>query len=241
MSPDMSPNANKAPSGSLMLDDETVIRYLRAHPEFFARHPGFTADILLPHDSGQAVSLVERQVSLLRERNIELRKRLASLLHAASDNDQLFAKTRTLTLALLDAPDLASLEGHLRSQLLEDFGADFISCHYAGVSPRQTVSASLGLVQHCAGRGDIPLPQMTGNKGRYCGPLRAEEMTAAFGPEANSAGSAVLVTLQGPSGSGLTGLLAIGSRQPGHFSPDMGTLFISHLGDVLARALLRVL
>ncbi len=84
-------------------DAEAVAAYLRAHPEFFVDHDELLAELRLPHQPGAAVSLVERQVKLLRERNIEMRHRLSQLMDVARDNDRLFDKTRRLVLDLLDA------------------------------------------------------------------------------------------------------------------------------------------
>jgi uncharacterized protein len=104
---------SNAQAAAMLLDDETVMRYLRDHTDFFQRHPELVSELELPHESGSAVSLVERQVALLRDRNIELRKRLGTLLQAAEENDALFTKTRALTLALLDAGSLDDLDAAL--------------------------------------------------------------------------------------------------------------------------------
>ena len=82
------------------------MRYLRENPDFFGRHPMLLTDLSLPHDSGEAISLVERQVAILRERNIDMRRRLTHLVGAANTNDTLFEKTRRFTLNMLDCDDL---------------------------------------------------------------------------------------------------------------------------------------
>ena len=82
--------------------DEQVAEYLRSNPDFFKQQPGLLADLTLPHESGNAISLVERQVSILRERNMDMRHRMSSLLDNARDNDRLFDKTKRLVLALLE-------------------------------------------------------------------------------------------------------------------------------------------
>ena len=87
-------------------DAEAVAAYLRAHPEFFVDHDELILELRIPHQPGTAVSLVERQVKLLRERNIEVRHRLSHLMDVARDNDRLFDKTRRLVLDLLDANSL---------------------------------------------------------------------------------------------------------------------------------------
>ena len=92
------------------LDSESVAAYLRQHPEFFVDHEELIPELRIPHQPGEAVSLVERQVKLLRERNIEMRHRLSQLMDVARDNDRLFDKTRRLVLDLLDAASLEELQ-----------------------------------------------------------------------------------------------------------------------------------
>ena len=109
-------------------DEDSVMRYLRDNPDFFGRHPTLLTDLSLPHDSGQAISLVERQVAILRERNIDMRRRLTHLVGAANDNDTLFEKTRRFTLHALDCESLDAIDGVLADTLIDDFAADFAHC-----------------------------------------------------------------------------------------------------------------
>jgi uncharacterized protein YigA (DUF484 family) len=216
------------------LNEDAVARYLREHREFFSRHPRLLADLHLPHEAGRAVSLIERQVTLLRERNFDTRKCLSQLVDAAHANDALFAKTRHLTLVLLEARTVAEIDAVLGHELETHFGADDVACHYA-----TPFAAPQGrhLVRHgsCA---SLPLPQLShGGNGVICGAIRPDEYRALFGTSAGAA-SAALVGLTAP---GLTGLLAIGSRNPNRFSPEMGPLFVRYVGDVLARVLQRSL
>jgi uncharacterized protein YigA (DUF484 family) len=216
------------------LDDDAVVRYLREHPEFFARHPRLLADLRLPHEAGKAVSLVERQVSLLRERNIDTRKRLALLLDTAHANDALFEKTRTLTLALLDARTLDDIDQTLGTALKSSFDADHVACHYAApvIGPR-----GRHLVPHESSTS-LPLVRLANGGDRVvCGAIRADEYRDLFGESAGDA-SAALVGMQSTR---LNALLAIGSRNPARFSTGMGPLFVRYIGDVLVRVLGRAL
>ncbi|HBD12033.1 MAG TPA: DUF484 domain-containing protein, partial [Porticoccaceae bacterium] len=88
------------------LSARQVSEFLLENPDFFSRHPDLVADLELPHESGKAVSLIERQISVLRERNMEMRQRLNSMLESAQANDKLFEKTKRLVLSLLDASTL---------------------------------------------------------------------------------------------------------------------------------------
>jgi uncharacterized protein YigA (DUF484 family) len=231
------------------LDDEVVARYLREYPEFFARHPRLLAELKLPHERGTAVSLIERQVTLLRERNIDTRKRLAQLVATAHANDALFEKTRRFTLHLLDAHTPADIDDALGAELLVNLAADHVVCHY--VHPVRVEGRHL--VPHESGAA-LPLRQLSRNLSPngspngtpsgapnaasvLCGTIRDEEYRELFGESAGHA-SAVLVALQARR---LTGILAIGSRDPARFSAEMGSLFARYLGDVLARVLERSL
>jgi len=107
------------------LTEEQVCDFLRKHSNFFYRNPDLLAEMSLPHDSGEAVSLVERQVSLLRERNIDMRHRLSKLLDNARANDVLFDKTRRLLLTLLEGTSLTQLVDSLHFSLDRDFAIPF--------------------------------------------------------------------------------------------------------------------
>src|SRR5690606_36349176 len=109
------------------LDADAVAQYLRQHPEFFVDFEELIPELRIPHQPGQAVSLVERQVKLLRERNIELRQRLNQLMDVARDNDRLFDKSKRLVLALLDAGDLEDLISAVEDSLRHDFQVPFVS------------------------------------------------------------------------------------------------------------------
>jgi len=59
------------------LNDLSVAEYLQTYPDFFERNGPLLAKLRLPHlrDAGATVSLVERQVEVLRERNQSLERK----------------------------------------------------------------------------------------------------------------------------------------------------------------------
>ena len=89
------------------LDPKAVEAFLRAHPNFLQDRPGLLAVLNLPHGGEGAVSLVERQVSVLRERNIASRQKLAELSDISRENDRLLDATRNTILALLAGENLS--------------------------------------------------------------------------------------------------------------------------------------
>ncbi|PTS82189.1 DUF484 domain-containing protein [Pseudomonas sp. HMWF032] len=209
------------------LDSETVAAYLRLHPEFFIDHDELIPELRIPHQRGDTVSLVERQVKLLRERNIEMRHRLSQLMDVARDNDRLFDKTRRLVLDLLDASSLEEVVSCVEDSLRREFQVPFVS-----------------LILFC----DVPLPVgrsvssaeahqaigglLAGGK-TICGVLREHELNFLFGNEDGAqVGSAAVVSI---SHQGLHGVLAIGSADPQHYKSSLGTLFLGYIAEVLAR------
>lgn len=108
-----------------VLTPEAVYGFLRNNPDFFKRHPGLLADLTLPHETGRAISLIERQVAVLRERNAALKHKLAGLVTNARENDRLFERTKRLVLNLLDCQDGADLVEATVVNLQQEFAIPF--------------------------------------------------------------------------------------------------------------------
>lgn len=215
------------------MDEDDIRDFLVQNPDYLQKNPELLSLLQVPHPSGAAVSLVERQVSVLRERNVDLRHRLRDLGSTAKENDQLFADTRNLVLSLLSANSLSELEQALLSVLRDRFDIEY---------------ASFSLFEE-AFPGDGPLRRLPESqfKGRLgallrngvsgCSALRAEEFEFLF-PGARLVGSAAIAVLE-HDGRAL-GAIAVGSSNAGHYGSSMGTLFLEFAAEVLARLLPRM-
>ena len=213
------------------LDSETVAAYLRLHPEFFIDHDELIPELRIPHQRGDTVSLVERQVKLLRERNIEMRHRLSQLMDVARDNDRLFDKTRRLVLDLLDATSLEEVVSAVEDSLRREFQVPFVGLILFSDAPLPVGRSVSSAEAHQAVGG-----LLAGGK-TICGVLRDHELKFLFGEEAGAqVGSAAVVAL---TYQGLHGVLAIGSADPQHYKSSLGTLFLGYIAEVLARVLPR--
>lgn len=213
------------------LDSETVAAYLRLHPEFFVQHEELIPELRIPHQPGEAVSLVERQVKLLRERNIEMRHRLSQLMDVARENDRLFDKTRRLVLDLLDAASLEEVVSAVEDSLRHEFQVPFVSLILFSENTLP-VGRSVTSAEAHQSIGGL----LVGGK-TICGVLRSHELEFLFGAqEREQVGSAAVVGL---SHQGLHGVLAIGSPDPQHYKSSLGTLFLGYIAEVLARVLQR--
>jgi uncharacterized protein YigA (DUF484 family) len=215
------------------LATEDVLAYLGRHPDFFLRHEQVLCDLELPHRAGTAVSLVERQVSLLRERNIESRTRLNRLLEHARDNDELFTKTRQLVLGLLEARTLEQLAQTLMQSIRREFGVEH--CRLLLVEDGDT-HWSEGGERVMRGEAEATLKSMFRPGKPIVGPLRPQERALLFAADAEAVHSAVMV----PVGAEKPiALLAAGSSDARRFHGEMGTLFMEFIGDALQRLLPR--
>lgn len=218
-----------------MTDDTGVADYLRAHPDFFERHPEVLEQLQLPHQSGAAISLIERQVSVLRERNLDMRQRLNALLATARDNDKLFEKTKRLVLALLEAHQLSEVVDALYHSLAADFDVPFYNLVLLGEATALPASGArvVGLDEAQQSIGAL----LRGNRA-ICGILRREELQFLFGDDAARVGSVAAVPLYRGR---VFGVLAIGHGDPNHYRSSMGTLFLSYIAEVLNRVCPRLL
>lgn len=208
------------------LDPEGVARYLLDHPDFLSRHPEVLDQLQLPHASGEAVSLIERQVEQLRARNEKLVGQLEQLLKVAGENEALMTRLHELTLELMTIGDLAAFFDRLAEVLQDEFEADVLNItlfdHDVEAGDRTPIF-----------RADREEPELQPlgaqlDKGESsCGRLNRAKLDALFRSRAQWVQSTALVPI------GDKGFLAIGSSDPARYYPGMGTLFLDLLAQVI--------
>lgn len=213
----------------VVLDPDRVADYLRQHPDFFIDYESLLPELALPHHTGEhAISLVERQVSVLRARNRDVRNRLNRLLEAARENDRLFHKTQTLVLALLEQRTTDEVVTAVESSLRDDYQVDV--CRLLLLSEAEQRDAQ----QHIGALLTTRQP--------VCGHLRPQETAFLFAHASQPVRSAAVVAITRPNAAldePLLGVLAIGSFDAEHYHAGMGTLFLSYIAEVLSRTLVR--
>lgn len=208
-----------------------VVEFLRQHPAFFAEYDELLPDLIIPHQRGQSVSLVERQVKLLRERNIEVRHRLNHLMEVARENDRLFEKSRRLVLGLLEAQSLDQVIASIEDSLRNDFQVPFVSLILFSEANRFT---NARCVTHSEAREAIG--HLLDSNKTLSGVLRPDELGFLFGESGQEVASTALAPIQH---HGMHGVLALGSRDAQQYKSATGTLFLGYVADALARVLLR--
>ena len=222
---------------SLQIDEQEVADYLRRHPRFFEDKPSLLSDLRVPHQAGSAVSLVERQVTTLRESNENRQAQLDGLIQIARDNDRLNFHLHQLTLQLMEAGELEVLLAIISDRLKNDFDADLVSVHLL-CSPVSEANSSLPeIVADVDTFNRLFKRVLKGTKGRakpYCGRLKDEQLQVLFADRAEDVGSSALLPL---GNEGSLGLLAIGSLDRYRFSLGTDTDFLARMAEIIAAAL----
>ncbi|WP_028670749.1 DUF484 family protein [Saccharospirillum impatiens] len=206
------------------LDLDAMVTYLRHHPRFFEDHPNLLKKLHLRHESGDAISLIERQNQILRQENRQLIDRLNQFIQVAQRNDRLFLKLQRLILELLPETRLNGLLERLQQGLQRDFDVH---------------ETTVILFNHAPGDGDGWLqtsraqiaeafPAVIDQGKAVCGALEPSLTQLLF---ANAdVGSIALAPLT--QGQEVVGVLALGHSSAEHFRSGTETLFLTHLAQV---------
>lgn len=205
---------------------EIVAKYLRKYPDFLIRHPEVLQAVKLPHESGAAVSLIEKQVEQLREQNRSLTRQLNQLVRVATDNEQLMSRLHNLTLELMVLSNLGTFFERLSQALMNEFNADILNISLFDREIKCDQDTPVFTIH----RDDHDVQQFQSNLDRgetTCGRLSRTKLEFLFSSRAQWVQSTAFVPL------GSEGFLAIGSSDPARFYPGMGTLFL----DLLARVI----
>jgi uncharacterized protein len=216
------------------LTESDIISYLQSQPDFFDRHPTALHNLNLAHRTGgPAVSLVERQVTVLRDKNLKLERKLKDLVDVARSNDSIATKIHRLATRLLAAGDRPAAIDVVEEELRLSFGADLAVLVLFGSATGSVETGFLRVVP----RDDhaiAPFRTFLQAASPRCGQVRDSQRDFLFGSGNAGIGSVALIPLGDQSA---TGFLAIGSRDPDHFHPGKSIDFLLRIGELVAAAL----
>ncbi|GAB0148138.1 MULTISPECIES: DUF484 family protein [Marichromatium] len=204
--------------------EATVAAYLQRHPDFFEHHPEILITLRIPHPTGDAVSLIERQVRALRQELDTERQRLGQLIARAREYESLSTRLHALVLRLIAINDPDRLCEETRETLLQEFRADAVTLKLFPLDPETAAPDPL----------TAAFKDFLARKHALCGPLDADKAEVLFGEAAASVRTAALVPIRTAERSGV---LAIGSSDPERFRPELGTDLLDRLGEIIAHKL----
>ena len=204
---------------------EDVARYLQDHPEFFEDHAEVLSDIQVPHPhGGRAIPLSERQIVSLREKTKVLEAKLRELVQYGEENDALGEKVHRAALEVIKAPHLEAMLRAIYYNLREEFAVPHVSirlwseaeqpplAEFGPASQEARVFAESLHHPYCSGKPMFETGQWFGE---------AETILKSF----------AYVPLRGDK---VFGLLILASEDPQRFYPEMGTLYLERLGELVS-------
>jgi uncharacterized protein YigA (DUF484 family) len=219
-------------------EEDTIAAYLQHNPDFFERHQALLLRLRVPHArGGSTISLVERQIEVLREKHAGLEDKLAELVSVARANDAIAEKLHRFTRKLLRAHSRAEAVTLIEASLREDFdafhGVLVLIGDYPDLAPQRFVRA---IARDDAGLKSFDTLFASGKP--RCGQVRDTQREFLFGQDANDIGSVALVPLL-PLGdkSAPLGVLALGSTDRDRFHPGMSTEFLARMADLITDSL----
>jgi uncharacterized protein YigA (DUF484 family) len=209
------------------LDSSQVAQWLTQHPEFFIEQPDLLRQLVLPHPSGQAVSLLEKQNALLREDLKHTQAQLNALMARGRHNDQLFHHLQELILALLQVdtwPDRLEVLGQV---LRDHFGIEqwlllLKDERFAVAMPEVHAVSDERLSALC--------PHVSEQSQCWVGGGTPEILALIPGNLTQASQAQVMLKRDHQE----LGVLVLVAQDPSQFEAEMDTLFLEFLAQVLA-------
>lgn len=224
----------------MQLTEEQIAEYLRENLQFFDRHSDLLANMRLPNPHGSGViSLAERQLLAHRDKARVLESRLDGYINIARDNELIEEKVHRLCLQLLEANSFESLIQVLVKNLREGF-----SVPYVGIRLWTNTDHTTELTGKIFQSTEDDLKQWVCSlQAPYCGLKPDLALDSLFDEEdlsePVSPKSFAFISLGGHSNA--FGLLALATNDEKHFHPEMGTLYLKRIGELVSAALKRYL
>lgn len=237
MSSEVSPGSDAEPGAEQQPPSaEAVVGFLKAHPDFFEQFPDALVAVSLPSaHGGRAISLHERQLEILRERNRQLEQKLSDLVRIGQENDAITDKLQKWTRQLLLEPEAERLPTIITDGLTGIFSVPQVALRLWSVRAawRELPFAAPVVVD--------AITLANGMKQPYCGPNN-DVLAAAWLPgEGADTRSVALVPLRKGLDPNAFGLLVMGSADADRFRAGMGTTFLERIGETASAALSRLI
>jgi uncharacterized protein YigA (DUF484 family) len=211
----------------MTMTPESIASFLTTHPDFFEQYADVIADIHIPHPhGGRAISISERQILALRERSKQLEGRLREIIRFGEENDAIGDKVHRLTIALLGALKLPTVTHAATFHLREDFAVPHVTLR-AWRANGEPADVTLGPADEALRTFASSLT------GPLCG-AAAADAASLFGEEADLLKSFSYIPLRAQE---TIGVLALASEDPQRFYPEMGTVYLTRIGEMIAVAL----
>ncbi len=220
-------------SENVELSEQEVISYLEEHPDLLQKYDTLLEKMEIPHKTGTGmISLIERQVEILREKNNSQEDRLNFLIQNARTNEELTEKLHRYSLHLSSTSGLPELMQSASEDLRQLFDIDAVSIHIKPEYQDEDLQTS-----DLSDKAYTAILDTIGTETCSChSELDDELMVSLFADDAASLNSCALLALDAPH---RVGVIALGATDKSRFNPAMGTLILTRLGELFSAALMR--
>ena len=196
------------------INDKDVELYLLKNTDFFLSRESIVSELNFKHSPGKAESLLERQVRKLRSEQKDLLDNLSVFLSNASENEDLFTKSKALVLKVVTAEDEETLIELMPKNLKKIFDVDVAYLKFFTNSQMNSLEESTGMT-FCVGETKH-------------GSFASEKIQILFGDD--SIKSVVISVFKNKN---KIGLLLIGSKDKTRYLGDEDTTFIEFIRDIV--------
>ena len=198
------------------LDAKDVELFLLDNLDFFESRESLLSEMKFKDSASSASSLLERQIYKLRDEQKDLMGLLTSFIETAQLNEDLFNKSKELTLSILDASDKDEVISAVQNDFTKSFNINNCQLNFYSNSEIDNIEKETGMSFH---KGAI-----------HCGSFSSEKMEFLFGDnKVESAAIAVLINKTE------IGLLKLGSYERTRYLGDEDTTFIEYIRDILEK------
>ena len=204
------------------IDPKDVEIFLLENLDFFKDRESLISELKFNHSSaGTASSLLERQIHRLRDEQKELMDLLSNFMKTASLNEDLFNKSKDLTLNIIGSTSNEEITKTVKQAFLEKFNVDVCELSFYENEEIEDLENKTGLSLH---KGAI-----------HCGPYAKEKISTIFkNQEVQSMVLSVFI-----SGKKI-GILALGSFDRSKYLGDEDTTFIKYISDIVEKRLVTI-
>lgn len=238
------------------ITDDSVLGFLKNNPEFFIHNQDILSRLRIPHDSGNAVSLIEKQVSVLRNRCGHLENSLRDLIAVARENENLHQRLHNLIQHIISAPTIEEITALTQTSLRENFSAEDVRILLIAPAPKRTARKKdadkkttkskpaartravkpaqidgATVVAHTDKRIKA-FSELFSAGSTQCGMPTPEHLNALLVEDQAQVASAAMIPLHYQR---KLGVVMLTSPDESRFASGRGVMFLDQLGDLLSR------
>lgn len=213
----------------LPIDESSVIDFLKDNPGLLERHPDVIGQLTFTHETGAAISLVERQLKALRDQNQGYRSKLSELVQIARENEELSQRFHRLSLELMAGDHLDDVIAMTQNQIKTFFSTDYVGFCFHDELASQLKGQEKSILDPASKHAPKVYEWMQQRKpvfGPFDPGLRKLLLT-----EQDQLNSFALIPLYHTRD---IGMLILGSNDKDRFAAGLGSVFLKQLGELIS-------